>query len=171
MVVHTEGRALWRAVRASASVPIMGPPLYQDNTALIDGGLFNNLPTDVMRKRFNGSIIAVDVSQGRPLVIDSQWFDSTLSGWSLLFNKINPFAQTIALPHLLDILYRTLTLYSASVLEKARSIADMVIVPPVAGFSIAQFGAYEEIIELGYRHTIEQLEKSDRAAGLSKFGR
>jgi predicted acylesterase/phospholipase RssA/CRP-like cAMP-binding protein len=170
MVVHTQG-SLWRAVRASASVPIIGPPLYQDSTALIDGGLFNNLPTDIMKKRYNGSIVAVDVSEGRPLMIDQKWFDSTHSGWTLLFNKINPFAQTIELPHLWDVLHRTLTLYSTSVSEETRSIADMVIIPPVAGFSIAQFRAYEEIIKIGYRHTIEQLEKSDGAAALRKFER
>ena len=49
MVVHTHG-PLWRAVRASASVPIIGPPLYHENSAYIDGGLFNNLPTDIMKK-------------------------------------------------------------------------------------------------------------------------
>jgi predicted acylesterase/phospholipase RssA/CRP-like cAMP-binding protein len=165
MIIHTRGK-LWRAVRASASVPIIGPPLYQDGSALIDGGLFNNLPTDIMKDLFRGSVIAVDVSQGHPLVIDPQWFDSTLSGWTLLFNRLNPFATRIALPHLLNILYRTMTLYSTSVVDHTRAQADMVIIPPVERFSIAQFASYKEIIEIGYQHTIEQLEKLDRSGGL-----
>ena len=166
MIVHTHG-TLWRAVRASASVPIIGPPLYQDNSALIDGGLFNNLPIDIMKKLFGGTIIAVDVSRGRPLVVDPQWTDATLSGWKLLFNRLNPFATPIPLPHLLDVVYRTITLYSNSVAQHARAIADLVIIPPVERFSIAQFSCYREIIEIGYQHTIEQLEKLDRSGGFN----
>lgn len=166
MIVHTHG-TLWRAVRASASVPIIGPPLYQESSALVDGGLFNNLPTDIMKKLFRGTIIAVDVSRGRSLVVDPQWTDATLSGWKLLFNRLNPFATPIPLPHLLDIVYRTIMLHSDSVAQHARAIADMVIIPPVERFSIAQFSDYKEIIKIGYQHTIEQLENLDRSGGFN----
>jgi NTE family protein len=167
MVVHTHG-TLWRAVRASASVPILGPPLYQENSVLIDGGLFNNLPTDIMKQLFRGTIIAVDVSQGQPLAIHPQWFDATPSGWTLLLNRLNPFATPIKLPSLFDIVYRTITLYSDSVALHTRATADMVIIPPVQRFSIAQFSAYKEIIEIGYRNTIEQLEKRPPPSSIAR---
>jgi NTE family protein len=167
MVVHTHG-SLWRAVRASASVPILGPPLYQENSVLIDGALFNNLPTDVMKQRFRGTIIAVDVSQGRPLAVHPEWFDATPSGWALLLNRMNPFATPIALPNLFDIVYRTITLYSDSVALQTRAIADIAIIPRVERFSIVQFSAYKEIIEIGYRDTIEQLEKRPLPSSIAR---
>jgi NTE family protein len=167
MVVHTQS-TLWRAVRASASVPILGPPLYQENSVLIDGGLFNNLPTDVMKQLFRGTIVAVDVSQGRPLQIHPEWFDATPSGWALLMNRLNPFATRITLPNLFDIVYRTITLYSDSVALQTRATADMVIIPPVERFSIAQFSAYKEIIEIGYRYTLELLEKQQLPSSIAR---
>jgi len=167
MVVHTQS-TLWRAVRASASVPILGPPLYQENSVLIDGGLFNNLPTDIMKQLFRGTIVAVDVSQGRPLEVHPEWFDATPSGWALLLNRLNPFATRIALPNLFDIVYRTITLYSDSVALQTRAAADMVIIPPVERFSIAQFSAYKEIIEIGYRYTIELLEKQQQPSSIAR---
>jgi predicted acylesterase/phospholipase RssA/CRP-like cAMP-binding protein len=167
MVVHTQG-SLWRAVRASASVPILGPPLYQENSVLIDGALFNNLPTDVMKQLFRGTIIAVDVSQGRPLAIHPEWFDATPSGWALLLNRMNPFATPIALPNLFDIVYRTITLYSDSVALQTRATADLAIIPRVEGFSIVQFSAYKEIIEIGYRDTIEHLEKRPLPSSIAR---
>jgi hypothetical protein len=58
-------------------------------------------------------------------------------------------------------------LHSDSVAQHARAIADMLIIPPVERFSIAQFSGYKEIVKIGYRHTIEQLEKSDRSGGFN----
>jgi NTE family protein len=164
MVVHTHG-PLWRAVRASASVPIIGPPLYHENSAYIDGGLFNNLPTDIMKKMFAGHITACDISEERPLVIDPKWTNATLSGWTLLLNRLNPFATPIPLPHLMDVINRTITLYSASMVEETRGIADLMLIPPVQDYSLTQFHSYREIIQIGYDYATKVFEELDRNGG------
>lgn len=52
--------AAW--VRASASVPGLWPPLVDVSGHLhVDGGLLNNVPTDVMRAGRAGTVIGVDV--------------------------------------------------------------------------------------------------------------
>lgn len=62
-VVLAEGD-LARAARASMSVPGIFAPVVWGDHVLIDGGIVNNLPTDVARELGARRIIAVDV--GRP---------------------------------------------------------------------------------------------------------
>ena len=61
LVVHRSGPSgQW--VRASATVAGLWPPVVDERGHLhIDGGQLNNLPTDQMRVRHAGPIIAVDV--------------------------------------------------------------------------------------------------------------
>jgi NTE family protein len=55
------------AVMARCAVPGAMPPVLRDGELLCDGGVFNNLPTDVMRSRWGiGRVIAVDLDLDRP---------------------------------------------------------------------------------------------------------
>ena len=69
-VVIAEGD-LARAARASMAVPGFFAPVHWDGTVLVDGGITNNLPTDVARELGAARIIAVDVSWPTP-EIESQ---------------------------------------------------------------------------------------------------
>src|SRR5258708_8636020 len=59
--VHRTG-LLWRALRASVALPGILPPVTENGHLLVDGGVMNNLPVDVMAQEARGPIIAVDVS-------------------------------------------------------------------------------------------------------------
>jgi NTE family protein len=59
-IVHTRG-SLWQAVRASISIPGLMPPVEAGDRLLVDGGLLNNLPADVMTADPDGSAICVDL--------------------------------------------------------------------------------------------------------------
>ncbi|MGH7417164.1 MAG: patatin-like phospholipase family protein, partial [Candidatus Rokuibacteriota bacterium] len=61
MVVQDRG-PLWESVRASVSLPGMLPPFVRGMHLLVDGGIINNLPGDVMRQRGGGSVIVANVS-------------------------------------------------------------------------------------------------------------
>ena len=60
---HRSG-ALWRALRASVALPGILPPVTHHGHLLVDGGVMNNLPVDVMREHALGAgpIIACDVT-------------------------------------------------------------------------------------------------------------
>jgi hypothetical protein len=61
-VIHERGE-LWRAIRASLSLPGIFPPVYYDGDLLVDGGALDNVPTEQMRARVGGgTVIAVDIS-------------------------------------------------------------------------------------------------------------
>jgi predicted acylesterase/phospholipase RssA/CRP-like cAMP-binding protein len=59
-VVHERG-SLWRALLASVSIPGLLPPVPADDRLLVDGGVLNNLPIDVMADAHEGPVVAVDV--------------------------------------------------------------------------------------------------------------
>jgi NTE family protein len=53
--------SLARAVRASLSTPVNLVPVTVDGRLLVDGGLVDNLPTDVAREMGAGPVLAVDI--------------------------------------------------------------------------------------------------------------
>ncbi len=59
--VHRAG-PLWRALRASVALPGILPPVTHHGHLLVDGGVMNNLPVDVMSQHSTGPIIASDVT-------------------------------------------------------------------------------------------------------------
>ena len=51
---HRDGK-LWRALRASVALPGILPPVTHHGHLLVDGGVMNNLPVDVMREQAIGA--------------------------------------------------------------------------------------------------------------------
>ena len=56
---------LYVAVGASMSLPGLVEPVQLDGRLLVDGGVLNNLPVDVMAERAEGPVVAVDVTHQR----------------------------------------------------------------------------------------------------------
>jgi len=168
-VVHDSG-VLWRAVRASLSLPGIFPPIYSDGDLLIDGGALNNVPVDVMRARIGiGSLIAVDLTPDVEPATTAP-FDLGLSGWRVLGRRLGSLAPARRLPGVVDILSRSAVLSGVKVRRAALTSQpiDLLLRPPVAGISALDFKAGVRLIEVGYRHAAEALEKSELA---SRFAR
>jgi predicted acylesterase/phospholipase RssA len=161
LVEHFDG-LLWVALRSTAAMPVIAPPLAKAGRLLIDGGVLNNLPIDVMRAHFSGKIFAVDVSTYDALLVGKRWDLLCPSGFEILFDKLNPFTPKADLPNIFEILHRTATLSSGRQARQARAQADVLITPPVERFSVADFDSFDEIVEMGYRNTLEVLEALDK---------
>lgn len=153
--VHDRG-PLWQAVRASSSLPGTGPPLFVDGRVLIDGGVLNNLPVDVMHERYGGFVIGVDVSPERAMTVPCD-LEQVPSGWRLLWNRLNPFCQTLPLPGIFEILYRAATLSACRWANVTRGLADLVILPPVTHVRTLEFKSFDAIIAAGYREAARVL--------------
>jgi NTE family protein len=156
---HQQG-SLWRAVRASGTIPGIGPPLISNGELLVDGGLMSNLPVDLFQKHHAGRVIAVDVGvRGMPPV-DKGWDDRVDSGWSLLWRLINPFAKKESLPSLMAILYRTATLGSASGDEEAKN-AEIYVSLDLSEHNALDFRLIDEIADSGYEHAKAFIDSTD----------
>jgi predicted acylesterase/phospholipase RssA/CRP-like cAMP-binding protein len=162
MCVHEQG-PLWRAIRASSSLPGGQPPVCIDGELHVDGGVLNNLPADVLRSRGFGRVIASDVSRADDLKADSKELVS-LSGWPVFWNLLNPFSKRKpAMPHILEILSRTATVGSTGHGAAIPQISDLYLRPP--GQEVSTFGwkAGRRLIERARRYTLEEIEKADVA--------
>ena len=101
-------------------------------------------------EKHKGSVIAVDVSAETDLAEDYQ-FSVSLSGWKVLWSKLNPFMPEIKAPSLLDTLWRSIELNGVRQKQVDKRLTDLYISPPVAQFGSGEFAAYETLIEVGYQ--------------------
>ena len=71
---------LSKAVRASISIPGVFKPVNRDGKKLVDGGMLNNLPVDVVKDMGADIIIAVDLQQNEQVPKESDFDFGMLSG-------------------------------------------------------------------------------------------
>jgi lysophospholipid hydrolase len=157
-MVHRRG-PLWKAVRASMAIPGIFSPMLAEGDLLVDGGVLNNLPIDVMQRlNHDGPIIAVNVFPDVDLLRDYR-FGPSISGWQALASKLNPLRrQDDGAPLMLESLVRVLALNDVHQAKTKRAFADVYIRPPVEKYNILDFGAYAQIANIGYRSARQALE-------------
>ncbi len=155
-VVHRSG-SLWKSVRASIAIPGIFSPILHEGDILVDGGAMNNFPVDTMREICGeGMVIGVNVGlTHEPAQTDA--FDASISGWQVLWSRINPLAKRMNVPNIGSTLIRAMEISTVHKIKTEESLADLVIEPEVMHFGTLDFAAYEEIIELGYQSGLEQL--------------
>jgi len=163
-VIHQRG-LLWEAVRASVAIPAIFSPFCAEGDILVDGGVMNNLPIDVMHGiSEQGLLIAVNASPEMDMNQNYR-FSASFSGWKALFDRFNPFSTGEHAPQIMNIMMRTIEVNTVSHLDDSKELTDMFIQPPINNFSIKDFDAYEAIIEVGYQEgkkCIEEWQKSGK---------
>jgi predicted acylesterase/phospholipase RssA len=154
-MIHSEG-SLWAAVRASSAIPaIFAPVQHSNGDVLVDGGVMNNLPIDVMRQRRDvGHVIGINVIPAREKM-RNYCFGPSISGWDILWRRINPFAQKLRAPSLFGSLMRTVEINDAYRMKPPtfQCVADLLIQLPLEQFRTLDFDSYAAIIECGYQAT------------------
>jgi predicted acylesterase/phospholipase RssA len=167
-IVHDTG-PLWRAVRTSSSIPGIIPPMLANGDLLVDGGVLDNLPVNMMHMRNGGGpIIASDVSAPVDLKTTAV-FGPYLSGWQLLWQRLNPFVQTSDIPSLGATIMRSSLLSSAQNLDAAKAMADIYVYPPVEKYGTLEFEALDDIIRIGYEYAQKMIEIWQAEGKLRKF--
>ena len=78
-VVFSEGK-LSKAIRASIAIPGIFKPVNHDGMKLVDGGMLNNLPADVVKKMGADIIISVDLQQDEPVARTPDYDFSMIRG-------------------------------------------------------------------------------------------
>ena len=157
--VHDAG-PLWLWTRVSCAIPGLAPPVSIDGELLADGGILDNLPVSAMRERCAGKVIACDVSV--PIDLRPPAGAATrpvLSGWPLLWERLKPGKSAPpSFPSIVEILERTALLGSVRDSQTSGRLADLYLRPPVDEFGMASFGAIDRLVEIGYRHALDQLD-------------
>jgi NTE family protein len=117
------GGSLTQALRASVAIPMLFTPVEKEDMLLVDGGLANNLPTDVARSMGAELVIAVDVTS--PLLKKEQ---------------IRTF---------FDVMDQALSLLMFQNVDGHRGLADITIRPDLDGFSYSDYTRIEQISKRG----------------------
>lgn len=156
--LHDRG-PVWKYVRASASVPGLYPPVIEGERFLIDGGVANNLPVDVMRGFEDiGRVIAFDVSAPDRLATEHA-IEGSLSGWKILALRLNPFRPTPSLPGLAKTLILAALTKNAGSADQKRNMADHYLRFPLEDYGLLEFGKVRQIAERGYAHARAQIRE------------
>lgn len=128
---------LSRALRASMAVPGVFKPVTMGDMQLVDGGMMNNLPTDVAKRMGADIIIAIDLQQEK----------HKDKGFSL--------KETYGIGGLLDwIVSRPdVKKYNQNV-----KLATIYINPPLANYDVSSFSnkKCEQMIRIGEREALKQ---------------
>ena len=155
-IVHDRG-LVWQAVRASCSVPGLAPPVVIEGDMYIDGGITNNMPVDIAKKKMAGigTVVAVDLSATQES--DTRYyFPPKLSLGDVLAHKLKFRNRKYQFSNLGTILMSTIMACSERRTAENRKLADILIRPALHGYGMLD-DARDELMELGYRAAIEAL--------------
>uniref|UniRef100_A0A7S2C3C3 PNPLA domain-containing protein n=1 Tax=Octactis speculum TaxID=3111310 RepID=A0A7S2C3C3_9STRA len=158
--VHDAGQ-LWKFVRASMTLAGYLPPFCVDDCLLLDGGYMNNLPADILKRRGANVVIVVDVGAEPPQHYFN--FGDALSGWWLLWNKVNIFSGQVSVrvPSMGDISTSLAWVSSQkhyeSVVGDLNSVKDLYLRPPVSKYGTLEFDKFDEIVEHGYKYAVVEI--------------
>ena len=159
--VHTVGR-LWRWLRASVSIPGVLPPFNQAGEVHVDGGVIDNFPVRTMRRLGRGVTIGVDIDTGGAMAAGAD-VTEPWSPWEFFRRLLWRRDETLPIPSIVRILLRSALVASTSRALEDRIAADLLITPPMNHIDLLDWTSFDSAIEVGYRTTMEALEKA-RAA-------
>jgi NTE family protein len=149
--VHRAG-PLWRALRASVALPGILPPVTHHGHLLVDGGVMNNLPVDVMAQRQSGPIIASDVTGELDIRVTDERYGER-PWWWLLWQRMR------GSPSILSILMRSGTVGSEAQRRLVRDQVNYLFEPPLPDIGLRDWKKFDQAVAEGYEHAQGVIEK------------
>lgn len=170
---------LTEAVRASISIPGIFTPVYHDSRVLIDGGLVNPVPVDIVREMGAEVVVAVEVTFGRlekaQKSVPTNYLqklqkmqkdlrEEAGQGWTArikeALNKLSPdqlgpiknWLAPAPVPNMIDVLANSFRIMEDTLSEYLLKIhpPDLLIRPPVTDIGTLEFDRADEAIAAGY---------------------
>lgn len=141
-VVRAGGDAV-HAIVESINLPVLSKPINRPGQALVDGGLINNIPADVLVAKGCNFVIAVSVTAKMEEEFARNRPDTP-------FDRMRS-ASTI------QTVLRSFLVQSTSVNAIGVQPADLVIEPDVTGFELTEFTRTDELAAIGEQTTKEAI--------------
>ncbi|PKA25444.1 phospholipase [Leptospira levettii] len=152
---------LWKALRASASIPGILPPFFENNELLVDGAMLDNIPGAVMREKGADFVISVALASEGDSAADELFgriYPKNNSGalpsaLRLLFKRLFRKAQNFKeAPNLLSLLMRATFVASDAAMAQAKAESDIFAELPVEQYGLFDWKKFYELVEIGYRY-------------------
>jgi len=133
-VVHRSGDMV-RTVGASMSIPGWAPPIRIDRRVLVDGGVVNNFPVDVMTAAGEGPVVGVDAMASSNLV----------------------GGGGARRPNIMEVLGGAATIGSRRLAQANADEAALVVKPEVGSVGLTDFAQVDRLFELGRQTAADAL--------------
>ena len=146
-VVRERGDAV-HAILESINLPVLSVPIVRNGQALIDGGLVNNIPADVLVSMGCNFVIAISVTAK----LETRFCDIKPGQPILSRNK----------PGIGPTILRSLLVQNHNLNAFGVQPADVVIEPDVTGVDSAEFMRAKELAAIGEAAALEQVPKIRR---------
>ncbi|MDR3626888.1 MAG: patatin-like phospholipase family protein [Ignavibacteriaceae bacterium] len=179
MLVLEKGDLL-TAIRASISVPILFSPVTIGKYKLVDGGLINPTPVDIVKKMQMDKVIAVNLrrfstygigkdNDKQITKINNNVKDLSLNEKVQYFIKHplnylnNNSKEKTPDPKLWSVLYQMFIIVQVQISDLTMQVAkpDILIEPDTGEFKVFEFSKAKELIEIGYVTANRQLKNCD----------
>jgi NTE family protein len=177
MTVISSGNLLI-AVRASLSLPMLFSPVIYNNQKLVDGGLVNPVPVDIVRSQNVDRVIAVNlrgfspinssIPKQSPVTVNDNKLDELTLNEKLEFFLKHPIrffgdrsqTEEVVLPKFGSLLYQMFIIVQVQIaaLTLKNYKPDILIEPDTSNFKIFDFQKSEELIDIGYQTAISILD-------------
>jgi NTE family protein len=137
-VVFNEG-PLYTALLASCCVPLVFLPVRHQGMILLDGGITNNFPTDVIRDKCE----------------------------LLIGIHVNALSSDIEEIHMKDTLDRSFHIVIGQAVAQKAALCDLFIEPPaMSRFGMFDFRKMKEIFAVGYDYTRDLIQRNGVSTGV-----
>ena len=141
-VVRDSGDAI-HAVLESINIPIVARPILRDGMVLVDGGILNNLPAEVLIARGADLVVGVDVVNRL-----SQQFAG---------NTPTTPTERMKRPGLIETVLRINEVQDYGATESRTGGVDLMITPDTSAFEYADFSRAHQLADAGQRAAEEAM--------------
>ena len=154
---------VYKATRATAALPGILLPVIKDTSFLVDGGLINNMPGDIMLKKYGGKLISVSVSPQEDLDAKFNDFPNQSSYFIKKLLRMNKkFPHEI--PGLSNILMRSIFVASSNKIKEVIDLSDLFLDLQVKDVGLLEFEKIDESVEFGYEYAMKKLKNFDKSS-------
>lgn len=153
-IVYTTGELI-PVVCASNALPGLFVPVEHQGHFLMDGGILNNVPVDLIRPLVPAPAVAVDVRLSPTERLNLQREEKSL------WDKLKP-PFSIGTPLTIEILKKAYTITQTRLIELTYTMhpPDLIIRPDLGDdFQLQDFGRIDEGFKIGYEATIRALDQ------------
>jgi len=155
---HVHG-SLWKALRASGSLAGVLPPAVCGDDLHVDGGTLDNLPVTAARELGAGVVIASDLDLDKRYRLE---YDTVPSNWELIKDRYITRGRRLKVPGMVSMVFQATFLGNRERRTRALEDSDLCFLSPVRKVRFLDWHAFEEAVEIGYRHARERLEMAGR---------
>jgi predicted acylesterase/phospholipase RssA/CRP-like cAMP-binding protein len=144
VVIRNTGDAV-HAILESINLPLLSKPINRQGQALVDGGMLNNIPADVLVSKGCNFVIAVSVTAK----VEHEF----------AHNRPDTPISKMKSASAIHTLLRTYLVQNANLNAIGVAPADIVIEPDATGFELTEFARTDELSAIGEQTTLESIPR------------